>query len=184
MKKTLLAVLCCANASFAADVDVAPFREAVKAFGGNLKAELETAVKAGGPIEAVEICNTKAMSIAEEHSQKLGWKINRVSSKVRNSKNAPDQWESQILQQFEQRKANGDDVSKLEHVEIVKNSDGSQATRYMKSIFISEGCLACHGEDLNPDIAAKLKELYPDDKATGFKLGDLRGAFSISQPVK
>jgi len=185
MKKTFFALLCCgASASFAADIDVAPFRDAIKAFGGNLKSELETAVKDGGPLKAIEVCNTKAMPIAEQHSQKLGGQISRVSSKVRNPKNAPDAWENQILQQFEQRKAKGEDVSKLEHVEIVKNPDGSQAIRYMKSIFISEGCLACHGEDLNPELAAKLKELYPDDKAIGFKLGDLRGAFSITQPMK
>jgi hypothetical protein len=185
MKKTFFALMCCsASACFAAETDVAPFREAVTAFGGSLKSELETAVKAGGPLKAIEICNTKATPIAEEHSQKLGWKITRTSSKLRNSQNAPDAWETQILQQFEKRKANGEDITKLEHVETVQNSDGSKAIRYMKSIFLSEGCLACHGEELNPELAAKIKELYPDDKATGFKLGDLRGAFSITQPVK
>lgn len=185
MKKTLFALMCCATSvSLASEIDVAPFRDAVKAFGGNLKSELETAIKAGGPLQAIEVCNTKAMSITEEHAQKLGWKIGRTSLKLRNPKNAPDAWETQVLQQFEERKAKGEDVTKLEHVETIQNADGSKTVRYMKSIFMSEGCLACHGEELNPDIAAKLKELYPDDKATGFKLGDLRGAFSISQSQK
>ncbi len=185
MKKTFFALMCCsASVCFASEIDVAPFREAVKAFGGNLKSELETAVKAGGPLKAIEICNTKATPIAEEHAQKLGWKISRTSLKLRNSKNVPDTWETQVLQQFEQRKANGEDPTKLEHVETVKNADGSQSIRYMKAIPTAEACLACHGEELNPEIAAKIKELYPDDKATGFKLGDLRGAFSISQPKK
>jgi hypothetical protein len=30
-------------------------------------------------------------------------------------------------------------------------------------------------------VTAKLKALYPGDLATGFKLGDLRGAFTITQ---
>lgn len=184
MKKTFLALLCCSSVSFAADIDVAPFRDAVKTFGGHLKSELQTATKAGGPLKAIEICNTKAMPITEEHAQKLGWKIGRTSLKIRNPQNTPDQWESLILQQFEQRKANGEDPNKLEHVESVTNPDGSKEIRYMKAVPTAEGCLACHGEELNPEIAAKLKELYPDDKATGFKIGDLRGAFSISQSVK
>lgn len=185
MKKTFFALVCCSvSVCFASDTDVAPFREAVKAFGGNLKSELETAMKSGGPLAAIAVCNTKAPVITEEHAQKLGWKMGRTSLKVRNSKNAPDQWESQILQQFEQRKANGEDPTKLEHVETIKNADGSQTIRYMKAAPTAETCLGCHGELLKPDVATKIKELYPDDKATGFKVGDLRGAFSISQPVK
>jgi len=52
----------------------------------------------------------------------------------------------------------------------------------MKAIPTGEGCLKCHGQNIAPEITAKLKENYPDDKATGFKLGDVRGAFSIIQP--
>ena len=40
---------------------------------------------------------------------------------------------------------------------------------------------ACHGGTLDPEVTAKLKELYPQDAATGFKVGDLRGAFTIRQ---
>ncbi|MEY3219531.1 MAG: hypothetical protein RIT27_888 [Pseudomonadota bacterium] len=184
MKKTFLALLCCSSVSFAAEIDVAPFRNAIKSFGGDLKSELQTAMKAGGPLKAIEICNIKAMPITEEHAQKLDWKIGRTSLKIRNPKNAPDKWETDVLNAFEQRKTNGEDPNNLEQVETITNADGSKEIRYMKAIPVAEGCLACHGEQLNPELAAKLKELYPDDQATGFKVGDLRGAFSISQPVK
>jgi hypothetical protein len=30
-----------------------------------------------------------------------------------------------------------------------------------------------------PEIVSKLDELYPEDKARGFQVGDIRGAFSI-----
>lgn len=187
MKKTFIALLCCSvSVCFASEIDVTPFREAVKNFGGNLKSELEATIKnkTAGVLGAIDVCNVKAPLIAEEHAQKLGWKIGRTSLKVRNPKNAPDQWENQILQQFEQRKANGEDPTKLEHVETIKNADGSQTIRYMKAIPTAEPCLHCHGEQLTPEISNKIKNLYPEDKATGFKVGDLRGAFSISQPVK
>jgi len=44
-------------------------------------------------------------------------------------------------------------------------------------------CLKCHGEQLDPAVQARIKELYPDDKATGYKTGDLRGAVTIRQPL-
>jgi hypothetical protein len=41
-------------------------------------------------------------------------------------------------------------------------------------------CLGCHGKNIAPEVQAKLDELYPEDQATGFSEGDLRGAFVIS----
>ena len=35
-----------------------------------------------------------------------------------------------------------------------------------------------------PDVVAKLEELYPEDTALGFEIGDIRGAFSITQPAE
>jgi hypothetical protein len=32
-------------------------------------------------------------------------------------------------------------------------------------------------------VAKTLAEFYPDDKARGFKVGDIRGAFTIVQPA-
>jgi hypothetical protein len=40
-------------------------------------------------------------------------------------------------------------------------------------------CLICHGENLAPDIATRISEAYPSDKATGFSEGDVRGVFWV-----
>ena len=53
----------------------------------------------------------------------------------------------------------------------------------MKAIPTADLCLACHGESINPDIAAAIDEAYPEDQARGFKSGDIRGAFSLSKPL-
>ena len=50
---------------------------------------------------------------------------------------------------------------------------------YAEPIVMQPLCLVCHGEILQPEIAARIAELYPDDRATGFKEGDLRGAFWV-----
>jgi hypothetical protein len=53
----------------------------------------------------------------------------------------------------------------------------------MKAIPTAELCLTCHGEALDPELQATLDELYPADKARGFKEGDIRGAFTLSRPL-
>jgi hypothetical protein len=46
-------------------------------------------------------------------------------------------------------------------------------------------CLNCHGkpENLAPEVKEMLAHLYPEDKAVGYELGDLRGAFSVHVPA-
>jgi hypothetical protein len=53
----------------------------------------------------------------------------------------------------------------------------------MKAIPTGEICLACHGESISPDVATAIREAYPQDQATGFSLGDIRGAFTLSKPL-
>ena len=53
---------------------------------------------------------------------------------------------------------------------------------YAEPIIVQPMCLACHGESLAPEIAAKISEAYPDDQATGFKVGDFRGVFWVEFP--
>ncbi len=158
-------------------------REATKKLAGTLGKELAAAMEAGGPIKAIEVCNTKAPAIAADISKAEGWRVARTSLKVRNGKNAPDAWEKAILEKFEARKAAGEDPAKIEHAEIVTQG-GKKTFRYMKAIPTAEKpCLTCHGGDLKSEITAVLDRNYPNDKARGFKAGDIRGAFTISQPV-
>lgn len=163
---------------------VAASRNAVKELQTTLVGELQAAMKAGGPTNAIEVCNTKASAIATELSNKNGLQIGRTSLKIRNPKNAPDAWETKVMKEFEARKAKGEDPAALEHSEVV--TDGGKKTfRYMKALPVAQGmpCPVCHGVELKPEVRAKLQQLYPQDKATGFKVGDLRGAVTIKQPL-
>lgn len=62
----------------------------VQEFFGKLKGELEAAMKEGGPINAIEVCNRVAPGIAQEMSSKHGMNVARTSLKTRNPDNAPD----------------------------------------------------------------------------------------------
>ena len=161
---------------------IAQSKAVVKDFMGQLKGELQRAMKAGGPNKAIEVCNTVAPLIAKSESDKHGWTVGRTSLRVRNPDNAPDAWEQKVLEQFERRKAEGEDVAAMAYAEVVEQ-DGGKAFRFMKAIPTGEVCLKCHGTAIDDKLKTKLDSLYPADQARGFKLGDIRGAFTITQPM-
>ncbi|MEW8278883.1 MAG: DUF3365 domain-containing protein [Candidatus Thiodiazotropha sp.] len=152
----------------------------IKAFFGDLKGELVKGMKAGGPVSTIATCNKVAPGLAEAHSQMSGWDVGRTSLKLRNPKNAPDAWELAVLQEFEARKAAGEDPMKLVKGEI-EEEQGRKVFRMMKAIPTAEVCTKCHGDAIAEPVAAKLDELYPADKARGYKVGDLRGAFTLKK---
>lgn len=53
----------------------------------------------------------------------------------------------------------------------------------MKAIPTAGLCLQCHGTAINPEVSAKLNELYPHDKAVGYREGDIRGAFLVTSKL-
>lgn len=158
-------------------------RLAIKSFAGQLKAELMAGMKKGGPLQAMTVCYDVAEDIAIDNSKKLGWEISRTSLKPRNTQNSPDAWEAAVLTTFEKRKAAGEPINEIDHAEVVSNNGQSQF-RYMKAIPTQPLCLSCHGENIAADISTKIDQLYPNDKARGFKLGDIRGAFSIIRTIQ
>ncbi len=155
----------------------------IKQFAGKLKGELVAAMKADGPAAAVGVCQAAAPTVTEEvNANAKGWKIGRTALKLRNPENKPDAFELKVLQEFEKQRANGADPKKLAYKEIV-NVDGKRVFRFMKAIPTGKVCLNCHGTEIKDDVRAQLKDLYPEDQATGFKIGDIRGAFTLSRPL-
>ena len=122
-----------------------------------------------------------ALSFVDEQT---GWAIRRVSSKNRSPKAVPDAWESAVLSDFERRLAAGENPAQIDKLEIV-TVDGQKTARYMKALPTQELCLACHGTSATvpQEVQAKLKELYPEDKATGYGLKQLRGAITAKKPM-
>jgi hypothetical protein len=175
--------VCCMTA-FAdqAMQDTAEAKGLIKQFGGTLKGELQTAMKAGGPVNAIEVCNTKAPGIARDLSHSSGWDIARTSLKTRNPTNSPDAWELSVLEKFEERKAAGENPEAIDYAEVTE-LNGQKTFRYMKAIPTGEVCLNCHGAEIKPEVEKKLGMLYPEDKARGYSLGDIRGAFTLSKPL-
>ena len=139
------------------------------------KKDLQLALKSGlaeGPAEAIQVCRVKAPGIANALSVE-GVRMGRSSHKLRNPDNTAPDWVSPLMQTFL------DDPSSREPraVELADNRWG-----YAEPIIVQPLCLTCHGSELPPDVAARLSELYPEDRAVGFEAGDLRGVFWLEFP--
>ncbi len=162
---------------------VAEIKPELKHFGAMLKKELQQAMKSGGLLKAIEVCNGKAPEIAARITEDTGWDVGRTSLKWRNPDNEPDAWERKVLKDFEKRRARGERPQAIDYAEVVEQ-DGRKVLRYMKAIPTGKLCLACHGSNIDPAVRARLDEFYPDDRARGFNVGDIRGAFTVSRPMQ
>lgn len=187
MKHRSLAILAlvATSAAHSSDIDnfVMQSRDAAKTLGEGLKSELMAAIKSGGANEAIQVCNQRAPEISKAVSTEKNLIVGRTSLKTRNSGNRPDTWERKVLEQFEARKNDGEDAAVMEHYELAEYN-GKPAMRYMKPIVTGKPCLMCHGEQIPETLQDKIAALYPEDSATGFRLGDIRGAFTIVRPVQ
>jgi Protein of unknown function (DUF3365) len=194
MKATLkhiafLLLSCSPVAAFAADGDSTAreqaARSAVGDFAKRLGGELKKTMGAEGPAAAISVCRDVAPKIAGELSRSNGWRVTRVSTKPRNPMlGMADAWELKVLAQFAMRAGRGEPLQKMSFSEVVSES-GQKYFRYMQAIGIQPICLTCHGAagQLPESIKTALKADYPYDLATGYQVGELRGAFSIKQPV-
>jgi len=137
------------------------------------------------PHETVDTCREKLPGMVKETREKTGWNIRRVSLKTRNAeRGTPDEWEAKVLTDFDRRAAAGEKREQLEVGEIVQAPEG-RVFRYMKALPVQEACLTCHGDaaKLTPELKAKLATLYPNDQATGYELGQIRGALTVKRPL-
>ena len=166
-------------AAAAAPVDKAALtadaKAAVMELGSTLKSQLQAAIKAGGPANAVDVCHKIAPAVAGSISEERGVTLTRVSLKNRNPEmGVPNDWQTAVLQDFEARKLAGEAPDQLAYSEVV---DGEH--RFMKAIPTAAVCLNCHGTDVKPEVQARIDEFYPEDRATGYAEGDIRGAFVV-----
>ncbi len=151
-------------------------------YAKELKAAMSGAMAKGGPLGALEVCNKQAPKIAADLSKSSGWSIGRTSLKPRNAAAAPDDYERKIMEGFAARLARGEKPDTLVSAATVEGR-GGKTFRFMKAIPTGEMCLTYHGANVAPELKQKIAQLYPKDQATGFKLGDLRGAFTLKKIV-
>lgn len=139
------------------------------------KRDLKQALVAGmqkGPLDAISVCKDRAPAIAESLSTE-GIQMGRTSHRLRNLDNSAPEWVDPVLQAYL-----GEEQGRAPRLITLPN----ERLGYVEPVDTQPLCLACHGISLAPDVAAHIAEAYPEDQATGFESGDLRGVFWVEYP--
>lgn len=152
-------------------------------FQSQLLAQLTDAMKAGGPTAAIEVCASAAPAIASKLSEESGAVIGRTALRVRNPNAAPTSAEMAQLDAMAKAPLTSDGKP-VEVTWTAPANDEQPGFHYMRAIPLKEPCAVCHGSTIAPDVAAAIQAHYPKDQATGFKPGELRGAFRVWWPSK
>ena len=151
--------------------------EASSALLASLGPKLKAALMAGGPVHALTICQKVAQPSTKEVSGKMtSISLTRVSLKPRNPENAPDRLDTEILTAWKKKMAEHGKAPSDE----VRMKDGKTAVFY-RPIMVQDVCLICHGDPgtFSDALRKQLTKLYPDDMATGYTTGEVRGAFRV-----
>ncbi|NIA72542.1 DUF3365 domain-containing protein, partial [Pelagibius litoralis] len=156
-------------------------RAAIQQLRQVMMEHLQQAVREVGPAEATSVCRHLAPEIAAEVAAETGWEIRRPALRARNPENRPNEAERGVLLGYLTRSFAGQSFDSMETIRL-EERDGRTYVHYMRAVPTLDACLVCHGSDLRPDVARKIEEVYPEDEAVDFAVGDLRGAFSLMKP--
>ena len=148
----------------------------VKASGKALVGQLTKAMGSGGVGHAIEFCSQNAVSITDSLSQVHGVNIGRISHKNRNPENAADSLEMTLIKNYQEK----NEKDKKLTPKIVERNGRKY---YYHPIKINNPlCLNCHGQkgkNIKTEDYITIQNFYPNDKATGFSMGDLRGMWKV-----
>ena len=136
-----------------------------------LSTRLLAAMSSSGPAKAIEVCSQLAPKLAREVGEQHHVSIGRTAVRLRNASNLPPEWAEPLMKELPKKPV----FKELE--------DGRTGALF--PILLKVQCLTCHGPDdkIAAEIRTELARLYPNDKATGFQEGDLRGWFWVEVPA-
>lgn len=157
---------------------------AANRLAATLMGRLQAAIDEGGVVAGARVCADVAQDITAEVGRETGVSVRRTALRLRNPANAPDDFERAWLEAQPARIAAGQGA---EAVYTTVGSGDEEVLRHLRPILFPGGvCTQCHGTEDEIPVAMKdfLADNYPQDQATGFRAGDLRGAISVKVPLQ
>jgi len=147
---------------------IARAQAAARMLQTTLQNRLVEVLPTAGPADAVNVCRREAYEVAADIAMQQGLSMGRTSHKLRNPNNAPRPWAAALV--------SGHAETKYADAKTYAVDLGSEVG-VLVPIGMGEACSLCHGTKswMPTDVAAILKQSYPDDRATGFATGDIRG---------
>ncbi|MEX2529966.1 MAG: DUF3365 domain-containing protein [Gemmatimonadota bacterium] len=155
---------------------------AAGALAEELVGRLAQAIDEEGLAGAVDFCADAAMPLTREVQERTDppLALKRATLRWRNPDNAADEWEERVLHYLAAlEEADPDGVP----AELTARGPG-ESLRYYRVLRTAPMCLNCHGavESIEPEVRQLLSERYPDDRATGYEAGELRGVIRVEVP--
>lgn len=144
--------------------------------GKNLMMKL----KSEGTEGALEFCNLKAIHFTDSMSLHQGVTISRVSDQNRNPENEAAGEALKFIKRSKELLMNGKTIKPE-----ISTKDGKATGFY--PILTNAMCLQCHGksrDEIRPSTLALIEDLYPEDRATGYGLNELRGIWVVEWPIE
>jgi len=141
-----------------------------------LSSKLKHELKTNGLIAAASFCNENAYTLTQEVNlhQVEGVSVKRISLKERNPLNIPSADEKEVLQMLDGL------LGTKDFPPYIIKKEGKVYKYYKPLVIKKDVCLKCHGDiSKNSELSKFMKEHYPNDKATGYKMNDLRGAVVV-----
>ncbi len=155
--------------------------EVAQRFQSELQAQLKDALESGGPMLAADVCHAAAPVIAARQAEESGAQVRRVADRNRN----PEAGVSDDIRPHYDQLAAAPVVDGQPARTLWVSGTGAEAQVHVLSAIPmkDQPCSTCHGTNIDPELKARLTELYPGDKATGFTPGEMRGAMLVSWPA-
>ena len=154
-------------------------KSALKVTAQTFQSALMTAIQEEGVPGAIEYCNTNAMEIVKKLDDSLNISIKRVTNKTRNPADSLTGIEKEIWEAYNYNPSQATaQLQEFSDTELI----------FTQPILIGSGvCLNCHGgvgAEVTNENYELIKTRYPNDQATGYQLGDLRGMWRLIIPKK
>lgn len=154
-------------------------REITQAAFRTLGSNLQQAMKEGGVEHALQFCSVEAIPLTDSLSARFSVKVGRASHRPRNPDNRADSLELVSIRNYLQQIEAGEKLSPAVYA-------AEQGLIFHAPIRIpGELCLNCHGQpgtDITGSNLELIRTLYPEDEATGFATGELRGIWTVRFP--
>jgi nitrate reductase cytochrome c-type subunit len=135
---------------------------------------LKSAITTKGTKEAVKFCNLKAYPLTDSMAVVYHTNIKRVSDRNRNPNNTATEKEITYINSYQNQLKNGEELQPI----IEENN---QNVLFYMPIVTNDMCLQCHGtkNEIDIDVLNEIMKLYPNDKATGYDINQIRGLWRI-----
>lgn len=155
-------------------------KEAAQETFALLSAELAAALEQGGPVAAIPVCAERAGEITREVAARKNLDIVRLSDRPRNPAQEATGQDLAVIAHFHNEMIAGRELRPS-----VEAAPDRTTTVRLPIVITQPLCLQCHGND--DDVAAATREAiaqaYPNDRARGYSLNDLRGIWKITLPA-